>query len=166
MIESSLKNNRRLLDRKKPMPLNSWKRIEELVTSVFGSNISKETNFSNELIIRIISNIYEVMLASVYDKDIRMRILRNVVELWSHTGIDTGEVVDRMTGVTTPYSIQDNYITIGRTELNVSRKITEKVNCFRNPTLLRFAESLIVAINAKELVLLTGETGTGKTTLI
>lgn len=128
-------------------------------------DIEHSTHLSGIVTTSILKEIYDVFIAYVYSRDLREACLKMIIDQhWP--GIDSYSVVYEIINLSPKYSFNsdDTSFFFGRSE-HIPLK-SNFHNDFVIESFVNVIEQITVGVTNNETMLLVGETGTGKTTIV
>ena len=78
----------------------------------------------------------------------------------------SSSVVDTYTSTAPPFDLEENVLKIGRVQMPLAKEGRRNRPFYKTKQALRLMQQICVCINSQEPMLLVGETGCGKTTVI
>ena len=139
--------------------IKSANRIQSRLTFIAGSEYVTEA-----VRIMCLAELFDVYIASIRDKTLFSLVMRNICFSWD---IPEDLVVSQLVNHNPNLEIGEMTIQIGRVVLDNHRSVVNRQTRFGNTRhSLRVMERISACIAGSEAVLLVGETGGGKTTIV
>ena len=116
IMQEYYKSNRSLLDVKETNILHLMGRVDKLLASTYGDQLSSDTHIASGMVSQILENLYETQLSYIYDQTIREELLEQILSVWDQAGIDSKTLIDYLMNETRKNAISETSCFIGRSD--------------------------------------------------